>query len=83
MFLLCVGFSVAAGYNVMADNVEVRRMANELACGEQGEACRPTVTREERTPIGQSFSIVTAKRTVDVRCARSLYLVGDYACALQ
>ena len=83
MFFLCVGFSVAAGYNVMADNVEVRRMANDLACGDQGKACRATVTREERTPIGQSFSIVTAKRTVDVRCARALYLVGEYACALQ
>ena len=83
LFLVCVLVSVAAAYNVMSDNVEVERMAKGVACGDQGPDCNAQMTRMERTPIGQTFAYATPKRSVDVRCTRALYLVGDYACELR
>ena len=83
LFVLCVVFSLAAFVNVLGDNAEVEAMANTVACAGEGTTCRPQKTRMERTPIAQSFELVTGKRTVEVRCARSLVLVGDYACAVR
>lgn len=80
LFLLCVVFSVAAVVNVLGDNAEVEALAVVAACAGQGTACHPQKTRMERTPFAQSFELVTPKRTVEVRCARALVLVGDYAC---
>jgi hypothetical protein len=83
LFVLCVVFSVAAVVNVLADNADVERMAAAVACGEQGPNCRAQLTRLERTPFGQTFGMVTPKRTVDVICRRALVLVGDYSCRLR
>jgi hypothetical protein len=82
-FLLFVGAGVAAAYNVMSDNHDVEAMATVVACSTEVASCKPQTTRIERSPIAQSFSIVTAKRSVDVRCVRALYLVGEYSCALR
>lgn len=81
IFLLCVVFSVAAVVNVLADNAEVEALAVAAACADQGTTCHPQKTRMERTPLAQSFELVTPKRTVEVRCVRALVLVGDYACS--
>ena len=83
LLLLCVVFSVSAVVNVLSDNAEVEAMAKVVACAGEGSTCRPQVTRMERTPLAQSFDFVTAKRKVEVRCARSFYLVGEYSCALR
>jgi hypothetical protein len=83
IFLLCVVFSVAGAYNVLSDNLEVKRMAEATACGTEGAKCNPQMTRMERNPIAQSFEFVTAKKKVDVRCTRSLYLLGEYGCVLR
>ena len=82
VFLLCVFFSVTAAYNVMADNAEVQRLAEGVACGD-GVGCRAQMTRMERTPLAQTFAYATPKRNVDVRCARALVLVGEYHCTLR
>ncbi|MDI3290420.1 hypothetical protein [Polyangium sp. 15x6] len=83
IFVLCVLFSVSAAVNVMADNSEVERAAAAVACGEQGPNCRAQVTRLERTPFGQTFEMVTPKRTVDVVCRRAFVMVGEHACKLR
>jgi hypothetical protein len=83
VFVLCVGFSAAAFYNVTSDNADVERLAIGVACGDAGPACPAQKTSLERTPIAQTFEIATAKRKVGVRCARSLIFVGEYACVLQ
>ena len=80
-FLLCLVFSVSAAVNVLGDNAEVEAMASVVACAGEGPTCHPQMTRMERTPLAQTFDLVTAKHKVTVRCARSLLLVGDYACA--
>jgi hypothetical protein len=83
IFVLCVVFSVAAVVNVLSDNAEVEALAVAAACVDQGTTCHPQKTRMERTPLAQSFELVTPKRTVQVRCARALVLVGDYACTVR
>lgn len=83
VFAVCVGGSVAAAYNVMGDNAELRGRSSELACAAKGD-CRAVLLREERTPLAQSFAFLVAqKEEVTVRCARSLYLVGAYACSVE
>ena len=82
VFALCVAISVAGLVNVMADNADVIRKANAVACGDLGPECKADMTRMERTPISQTFEIVTPKRKVDVRCVRGLYFVGEYSCRL-
>lgn len=83
LFLLCLVFSVSAAVNVLGDNAEVEAMAKAAACDGEGPACHPQATRMERTPLAQSFDFTTAKRKVEVRCARSLFLVGKYSCAIR
>lgn len=83
VFLLCVIASAAGMYNVMADNAEVERLAQQTACGDEGASCKAQKTFMERSPIAQTFDFVTAKRKVSVRCSRAFVLVGDYACALR
>jgi hypothetical protein len=78
--LLCVAGSAAAIYNVLSDNAGVLAMAEKTACGQASLACRPQMTRLERTPFAQSFEFATTQGTVAVRCARALVLVGDYSC---
>jgi len=86
----CVAGSIAAIYNVVADNGDVEKMAEGAACGQTPggaqaapPACRPQMTRMERSPFAQSFEFATTKGTVAVRCARSAVLVGDYSCTLR
>ena len=83
LFLLCLVFSVSAAVNVLGDNAEVEAMAKAVACAGEGSTCHPQATRMERTPLSQSFDFATAKRKVEVRCVRSLFLVGEYSCALR
>jgi hypothetical protein len=83
IFVLCVAFSVGALFNVMADNADVEKMAAAVACGEQGPSCRAQLTRMERTPFGQTFGMVTPKRTVDVVCRRAFLMAGEYSCHLR
>lgn len=84
--LLLVG-TILGLYNVYADNVAVRALAERVACG--GRPCTPKVTRESRTPLSQNFTFQTRliekgridrEASVDVECQREWILLGDYRC---
>jgi hypothetical protein len=79
--LLCAAGSIAAIYNVLSDNAEVKLLAEKTACGTWA-GCKPQMTHLERTPFAQSFEFATGKGSVNVRCARAAVLVGDYTCAI-
>ena len=81
--VLFVVLSIGGLRNVLSDNVDEIHAANEIACGDQGKDCRAQMTRMERNPIAQTFGITTPKRTVDVRCTRSLWFFGTYRCVLR
>jgi hypothetical protein len=85
IFLVCVLFSVSAAYNVMSDNAEVEKLAKSVACSDNpasDKGCDAQTTRMERTPLAQSFTLHTTRRTVEVRCTRALIFAGDYRCAI-
>ncbi|MEZ4299479.1 MAG: hypothetical protein R3B70_31305 [Polyangiaceae bacterium] len=95
VFVLCVGFTVAAIVNVFADNSEVEQMAKNLACegigvkpipptappGTRPSECPMTVTKMSRSPFGQSFELTGKAGTRHIRCERSLLFAGSYSCA--
>jgi len=84
LFFACVLASAAGMYNVMSDNAEVEKLAQETACGAEGPAtCRAQKTLMERNPIAQRFDFALPKRTVTVRCTRAFVLVGDYGCTVR
>ncbi len=62
--------------------VTVEVMAAATACAGQGPKCKARSSRVMRTPFWHDLRMHAQKHTVDVRCARSLYLVGPYACAV-
>ena len=87
---LSVGLVVATVLgliNVYGDNSETKSLAERAACG--NAQCATTMTRMERNPISQSFTFQTrlkhpnqGAQTVEVTCHRSVWLVGDYECAI-
>ncbi len=86
--LFLIAASVLGAYNVLADTPEVERLATEAACAGAARKpadgpCNAQKTMMERTPLSQTFTFATPKRSVTVRCARSAVLVGDYACELR
>jgi hypothetical protein len=97
-FFLVVA-SILGAYNVLSDNADVERLAQQVACDavqapapqakppQKGAAvpagCGASKTRMERTPIAQTFDFTTSKKQVQVRCTRSAVLVGDYACEVR
>lgn len=89
--LLLVGTALGL-YNVYSDNSDVKALAERAACGGGERACTVKITRESRSPIGQSFSFQTRlvqhgrierNASVDVECRRAFYLVGEYDCKAQ
>jgi len=88
--VLLLGGTALGLYNVYSDNTELKRLAEQTACG--ARECSAKVTRESRSPLSQSFTFQTElvekgksgrRASVDVECKRSLILLGSYTCAAQ
>jgi hypothetical protein len=77
LFLVVLGASVR---NVFVDAGVVEAEARAEACRGRGPRCSPALTRLLRTPLFQDLRFLSAGDTIEVRCRRSLYLVGNYAC---
>ena len=74
---------IAGIVNVYADAGPIERMARARVCERHGPPCRERLGRVLRTPFFHDMQFTDAGRSVTVRCRRSLYLVGDYACTLR
>lgn len=74
---------IAGIVNVYADAGPIERMARARVCERHGPPCRERLGRVLRTPFFHDMQFTDAGRSVTVRCRRSLYLVGDYACAVE
>ena len=74
---------IAGVVNVYADAGPIERAARQVACdAHRSAACRLRLGRVARSPLFHDLQFTDGGRTVDVRCHRSLYLVGDFTCAL-
>ncbi len=74
--------------NVYSDNSELRKLAEQTACG--SEPCATHLLEMQRSPIAQSFRFQTGKNEGEamtgersVRCQREFVFLGEYACAVQ
>ena len=76
----CVG----AAYNVLRDDQDVYRLAQEAACAGLGDRCNPQGLLWERGPLGHTYELLTSKgEVVRVRCVREYVLFGDDACEVR
>lgn len=88
-----IGASVLGLLNVYADNADVVRKAEAVACDQKPD-CTARLTRVDRSPLAQNFGFAlsyemqgdkkVSGRPADraVKCSRGLVLVGDYSCEL-
>ena len=88
MMALVIAASIAGVYNVYADGTAVQRQARAVACQSGARAlpateCKLRLTRVGRTPFYQEIQFQEGRRTVNMRCTRTFYLVGDYTCLAQ
>jgi hypothetical protein len=74
---------IAGVVNVYADAGPIERMARARVCERHGPPCRERLGRVLRTPFFHDMEFTDGGKPVAVRCARSAYLVGDYACAVK
>lgn len=84
---LCLGATALGLNNTYGDNSEVKALAQKAACGREG--CSVTTTRESRSAFSQEFTFQTRlvekgtsprDASVDVKCQRAYYLLGDFSC---
>jgi hypothetical protein len=78
--LLCLIATIGSLSAIYADNSDVVRNAQKLACPD-GDCVR--MLEMERTPFAQRFVFQTSIEPllrVDVKCERSLVLFGEYTC---
>jgi hypothetical protein len=81
--LVAVAAAIAGMTNLYADAGPIERMARKVVCdSHDAKPCRERLGRVARTPFFHDYQFTDAGRTVNVRCARSFYLVGERSCRL-
>lgn len=81
--LVFMAATFVAAYNFFALGARAEPEARQAACAGRGSRCSPALTRLLRTPLWQDLSFRLAGKTVNVRCARSAYLFGEYRCVVR
>ncbi len=61
VFFLCVLFSVAGAYNVLSDNADVERLAQEVACSAAGPA-------DPHAPRSATPAVAAGTKPADAAC---------------
>lgn len=86
--VLLLTLTVLGLLNVYADNSELQRRAEEVACGP--ESCSARLVQLERSVLAQTFTFDTRPQdgsgggsTVVVKCQREFIFAGGYACESQ
>jgi len=80
VMLVAMAAGLAGAMNVFGDNSALQTRAAAEACAGGKAGCRADLARMMRSPFAQEFDYRVSGRTVTVRCTRSFWLVGAYAC---
>jgi len=81
--LLMIAAVIAGMSNLYAEAGPIERMARKAACDKHDSGpCRERLGRIARTPFFHDYEFKDAGRTINVRCARSYYLVGERSCTV-
>lgn len=84
---LCLAATALGLNNTYGDNADVKALAEKTACGTA--PCVVKTLNEQRSAFKQTFGYQTALvekgksshgATVDIECARSYVLLGEYEC---
>jgi hypothetical protein len=81
--LVFMAAMLIAAYNFFTVGARAEPRAREAACAGQGPRCTPALTRLMRNPFWQDFRFRLPGKTIDVRCGRAAYLVGEYRCVVR
>jgi hypothetical protein len=79
--LLFVLAAILGAYNFFSIGAAGEAAARAAACAGRGPRCTPVMTRLERTAFWQDVHFRVGGRMVQVRCARSAYLLGQLRCS--
>jgi len=88
--IACVVLTALGLRNTYADNLEQKKLAEQVACG--NAECSTNLLSEARNPISQVFAFqILGKKSaatqntgvVQVECSRQYTFLGDYACAVK
>jgi hypothetical protein len=72
---------IVSAFGFFSDNRPVEAKAQALACEGRGPTCSARLTRLARTPLWQDLQFRVSKETVEIRCVRRAYILGEYTCA--
>jgi hypothetical protein len=79
---LAVTLVAAYGF-FTSDDRAIEADARSTACAGRGPKCHAALARFLKTPLYQDRQFRVAGGTVEVRCTRTGYLVGEHRCALR
>ena len=75
---------VAAYEFFTSDDQALDKESRAMACAGRGARCHAALARFMKTPFFQERQFrVDGGATVDVRCTRTFYLVGEHHCAVR
>jgi hypothetical protein len=74
---------VAAYGFFTSDDRAIEAAARETACAGRGPKCHASLARLVKTPFYQDRQFRLGGATVEVRCTRTWYLVGEHRCAIR
>jgi hypothetical protein len=79
---LAVAVVAAIGFYT-SDDQAIEANARSIACAGRGPKCHAALARFAKTPFFQDRQFRVGGETVEVRCTRTAYLIGDYSCAIR
>jgi hypothetical protein len=73
--------AIVAAYNFFSLAPLNEPRGRDVVCAKWGSHCKAVMTRLFRTPLWTDMDFRVSGQTVQVRCARAAYWVGEYRCA--
>jgi hypothetical protein len=81
--VLFLAVMLVAAYGFFtSDDAAVEANARSIACAGRGPKCHAALERYLKTPFFQDRRFRVGGATVDVRCTRTRYLIGEHRCAV-
>jgi hypothetical protein len=74
---------LVSAYNFFSLQGVAETQARAAVCATRGPKCAPVLMRLFRTPLWDDVRLRLGGQTIEVRCGRTAYLVGEYRCAVR
>jgi hypothetical protein len=82
--VIFMGVMLVAAYGFFtSDDQAIEAAARSAACAARGPRCHAALARFVKTPFYQDRRFRVGDTTVNVRCTRAGYLIGEHRCAIR